>query len=209
MTSFSFKMVKVVILSENSCHFVSYSACNKSRVKWATPQNQHRNRGPYSWLQAAALIRFITAAPMLNPEVSYAHSKHIQSVQWFNPSGIVQWTNIRFGTCIENLYFENTEFEASPKHIFFWSSVQIKELFKQFIFYLPFETLMEICAYLLTNSKAVCNQVRVMEVWVRYLHNMIFPIQLTSWIQNHYAGIASDCMPQIQEPQIKVPIIFS
>jgi hypothetical protein len=69
--------------------------------------------------------------------------------------------------------------------------------------------LMEICAYLLTNSKAVCNQVRVMEVWVRYLHNMIFPIQLTSWIQNHYAGIASDCMPQIQEPQIKVPIIFS
>ena len=94
---------------------------------------------------------------MLNPEVSYVHSKHIQSVQRFNPSGIVQWTNIRFRTCIENLYFENTEFEASPKHIFFWSSVQIKELFKQFIFYLPFEMLMEICAYLLTNSKAVCN----------------------------------------------------
>ena len=29
-TSISLKMVKVVILSENSCHFVSYSACNNS-----------------------------------------------------------------------------------------------------------------------------------------------------------------------------------
>ena len=58
---------------------------------------------------------------MLNPGMPYAHSKHIHyTVTWVNPSGIVQWTNIRFGTCIENLYFgkwyiENTEFEASPK----------------------------------------------------------------------------------------------
>ena len=28
MTSISLKMVEVVILSENSCHFVSFSACN-------------------------------------------------------------------------------------------------------------------------------------------------------------------------------------
>jgi hypothetical protein len=30
MTSISLKMVKVVILSENSCHFVSCSACKNS-----------------------------------------------------------------------------------------------------------------------------------------------------------------------------------
>ena len=30
MTSISLKMVEVVILSENSCHFVSCSACNNS-----------------------------------------------------------------------------------------------------------------------------------------------------------------------------------
>ena len=106
---------------------------------------------------------------MLNPGMPYAHSKHIHyTVTWVNPSGIVQWTNIRFGTCIENLYFgkwyiENTEFEASPKHLFFCSSLNM-ELFKQFIFYLPFEMLMKICAYLLTNSRAICNQARVMEV---------------------------------------------
>ena len=30
MTTISLKMAKVVILSENNCHFVSYSACNNS-----------------------------------------------------------------------------------------------------------------------------------------------------------------------------------
>jgi hypothetical protein len=29
MTTISLKIVEAVVLSENSCHFVSYSACNK------------------------------------------------------------------------------------------------------------------------------------------------------------------------------------
>ena len=49
MTIISLKIVEVVILSENTGHFVSCSACNnsyffsswdKSRVKWAKGQKQ-------------------------------------------------------------------------------------------------------------------------------------------------------------------------
>ena len=51
MISTSLKMVKVVILSKNSYHFVSYSACNNSHeishvLSGTTYKNQHRNRGP-------------------------------------------------------------------------------------------------------------------------------------------------------------------
>ena len=53
MTSNSLKMAKVVILSENRCHFVSCSACKISCflsqleishvLNGTTPKNQHRN----------------------------------------------------------------------------------------------------------------------------------------------------------------------
>ena len=51
MTYILLKMIKVVILSENNCHFVSCSACNnsnlfsawdKSRVKWEKFQNSRQ-----------------------------------------------------------------------------------------------------------------------------------------------------------------------
>ena len=63
MTSISLKMVEVVILIENSCNFVSCSACNNNYVfssqleishvlKGTTHENQHRNRGPKSAVAA-------------------------------------------------------------------------------------------------------------------------------------------------------------
>ena len=56
MTSISLKMVEVVILSENSCHFVTCSACNnsffsawdKSRFNGTTPKIQQWKGGPQS-----------------------------------------------------------------------------------------------------------------------------------------------------------------
>jgi len=40
MTSISLKMVEVVILCENSCHFVSCSACNNSYFS-SQPETSH------------------------------------------------------------------------------------------------------------------------------------------------------------------------
>ena len=53
LTPISLKMVEVVILSENSCHFVSCSACNinyfeleiSHLLNGATPKIQHRKSG--------------------------------------------------------------------------------------------------------------------------------------------------------------------
>jgi len=48
MTSISLKMVEVVVLSENRCHFVSSSAFNNSQLEIShmlngtTPEIQHR-----------------------------------------------------------------------------------------------------------------------------------------------------------------------
>ena len=40
MTTISLKVVQVVILYENSCHFVNCSPSEKSRVKWANSKTQ-------------------------------------------------------------------------------------------------------------------------------------------------------------------------
>ena len=62
MRSISLKMVQIVILSENSCHFVNcsastrvifFSAWDKSRVKWDNSQNSTQKWGPraqQSWI---------------------------------------------------------------------------------------------------------------------------------------------------------------
>ena len=45
MTTISLKVVQVVILYENSCHFVNCSPSDKSRVKWANSKTLERCRG--------------------------------------------------------------------------------------------------------------------------------------------------------------------
>ena len=42
MTTISLKMVEVVILSENNCHFVSCSACNSSNFLETIAEIQYR-----------------------------------------------------------------------------------------------------------------------------------------------------------------------
>ena len=74
MTSISLKMVKVFILSENSCHFVSCSPCNNSYflldishvLDGTTPENQHRNRGPMSKNEAPQAPKFLNLIPLLH-----------------------------------------------------------------------------------------------------------------------------------------------
>ena len=69
MTYISLKMVKVVILSENSCHFVScsalttvifFSARDKSRVKWDNnPKHTIQNRSLNQFIFSQTFDNFL------------------------------------------------------------------------------------------------------------------------------------------------------